>query len=404
MKEAFREPPERRLRIACHIMGGEGWIGGQTYLKGLFQAVRQLPAGQVSLSLLVPAGDQKALEYARSLEADNLVLYPPLRRSRPRWAVHGLIRRVLSRDLVVEAALKKRRIDAVFGPAVVYRYPGVATLSCLPDFQHLHLPEMFSWAERRRRDQTFLRSARAATRVILLNAAAQSDLESFAPRYAHKGRIVRPASCIPEAVYDDNVSEVVERYHLPEKFVYLPNQFWKHKQHVVAFHALKTLKERGVKVTVVCSGYPWDYRHPMHFADLWQQAARWDIRDLVVYLGVIPHEDVLRLMRQSVCVLNPSLFEGWGLTVEEARAVGKRVVLSDIPAHREHHAPKAAFFAPGDSGELAAKLAEIWLAAPPGPDLALEAEARKALPRRLQTYGEGFVAVAREAVEELRSH
>ena len=37
------------------------------------------------------------------------------------------------------------------------------------------------------------------------------------------------------------------------KYFYLPNQFWKHKNHLIVFKALKILKEKDVEVTLVCS-------------------------------------------------------------------------------------------------------------------------------------------------------
>ena len=51
-------------------------------------------------------------------------------------------------------------------------------------------------------------------------------------------------------------------------------------------------------------------------------------------------------------LLNPSRFEGWSTTVEEAKAVGTPMLLSDIAVHREQ-APQARFFAPDDALSLA---------------------------------------------------
>ena len=107
-------------------------------------------------------------------------------------------------------------------------------------------------------------------------------------------------------------------------------------------------------------------------------------------------------MRQSVCVLNPSLFEGWGYTVDEARSVGKRVLLSDIPAHREQDPPKAMFFDPQDCGDLVKKLRQIWGETAPGADVELEAEARRSLSDRLRAYKEAFVSIVQEAFDEVR--
>jgi hypothetical protein len=47
--------------------------------------------------------------------------------------------------------------------------------------------------------------------------------------------------------------------------------------------------------------------------------------------GVVPHAHVLQLMRQSLAVLQPSLFEGWSMSVEEAKSIGKRGLFRTYP-------------------------------------------------------------------------
>ena len=151
-----------------------------------------------------------------------------------------------------------------------------------------------------------------------------------------------------------------------------------------------------MEVFVVGSGYPGDNRHPSYFADLLQKISSWGIRDQVALLGMIPRDHIFALMRQAICVLNPSLFEGFGLTVDEARSLGKRVLLSDIPAHREQNPPKATYFNPYDFEELAEKLRMIWRDAEPGSDIELELEARQSLGERIHACAESFTSVVSE--------
>jgi len=301
----------------------------------------------------------------------------------------------------MEGMLKEHGINVVFGQHLVDEYCHIATLAWLYDFQHIRLPSMFSDEERLKRDRVFDQCARSATRIIVDTESSRKDFASFAPRYVGKVRVLSPISYIPDSVYDSELDSLLKMYHLPEKFVYLPNQFWKHKNHEIVFRAVKGLKDRGIRISVVCTGNPVDYRHLTHFADLFEKLSRWNIREEVLYLGFVPHDHVLMLMRQSLCVMNPSLFEGWGITVDEARSLGKRVLLSDIPAHREQSPAKAAFFDPQDCDDLLEKLGQIWRDVRPGPDVELEAEARRELPERLSAYAEAFTAVAREAVEEI---
>jgi glycosyltransferase involved in cell wall biosynthesis len=98
--------------------------------------------------------------------------------------------------------------------------------------------------------------------------------------------------------------------------------------------------------------------------------------------------------------LQPSLFEGWSTTVEEAKSLGKKLLLSDIAVHREQNPPESVFFDPKNSEELAAKMLKLFTDTSAGPDAALEIAARQNLPIRTNEYAENFL----KAVEIARKN
>jgi glycosyltransferase involved in cell wall biosynthesis len=229
-----------------------------------------------------------------------------------------------------------------------------------------------------------------------MSESVRRDFERFSPQYSHKVRVLRTASFPPELVYDREPRFIQALYHLPEKFVYFPGQFWRHKNHDLVFKAMSILKQKGVRIFLVCDGYPGDYRHPGHFADLLTSLSTLDIRNQVALISTPSQEHLFSLMRQTVCVLNASLFEGFGLTVNEAICLGKRVLLSDIDTHKEQNPPKATFFDPNNCEDLASKLGYVWNQTDPGPDLQLEKRARQELPRYSRASAESLMSVLRE--------
>ena len=58
-------------------------------------------------------------------------------------------------------------------------------------------------------------------------------------------------------------------------------------------------------------------------------------------------------MKDSEVVINPSKFEGWSTTVEEAKSLGKNIILSDIPVHREQNPKWGIYFDPNNPNQLA---------------------------------------------------
>jgi glycosyltransferase involved in cell wall biosynthesis len=392
------------LRIAFTPMGGERWMAGEVIVRNILLSVRELNPPALNLAII---GDGPTIEprlRQKYQAADDFIPYTRPSRFRAGWIADQVSRRVTSKHPSLEKVLKRHQVDVLFGSCLTLRYPSVATLSWMPDFQHRRMPEMFSAEERADRDKTFALTARVSSRIILLSRAVQDDFRVHLPAYAAKTRVLSPITRVPAWVYHDDPGEVLRRYHLPEKFFYLPNQFWKHKNHEAMFRAVKDLKDRGTTITVVCTGFPSDYRATNTFSILWEQLSRWNIRDQIIYLGLVPYDDVLRLHRQAICVVNPSRFEGWGISIDEARSIGKRVIASDLPSHREQSPPSALYFDPADEGQLAPLVEEVWKTAAPGPDRELEAQARIDLPRRLQAYAQDFLAVSREALSEKGGH
>lgn len=72
----------------------------------------------------------------------------------------------------------------------------------------------------------------------------------------------------------------------------------------------------------------------------------------VRFLGTLPTADVHRWLRTAAVLVSLSRHEAFGLAPVEAAVAGARVVLSDIPAHREIHAEY---------------LADVGRLVPPGP-------------------------------------
>ena len=153
-------------------------------------------------------------------------------------------------------------------------------------------------------------------------------------------------------------AEITSRYQLPNSYFYLPNQFWTNKNHRLVVDALAVLKAQGIAVTVACTGKPVDGRRPEYFQELMDHVSGQGLEESFRVLGTVPFRDTQALMRHAVAVINPSRFEGWSTTVEEAKTLHKRLLLSNIPVHLEQAPATGCFFSPDSASELAQRLDE----------------------------------------------
>ena len=225
----------------------------------------------------------------------------------------------------------------------------------IPDLQHRRLPEMFSPRERAARDRNILRLLDQAP-VILVNAAdVASDLAHFYP--PPSGRIIHLpfAPCLDAGWLDE---APVAPGDVERPFFLCSNQFWKHKNHVVLIEAACLARQAGAPIRILFTGETSDYRHPDHFPDLQRRIASAGIGRDVEILGFVPKAEQIRLMRRAIAVVQPSLFEGapGGGAAYNAVALGRPVVVADIPVNHEIEDADVQFFDPFDPADLLAKL------------------------------------------------
>jgi glycosyltransferase involved in cell wall biosynthesis len=141
-----------------------------------------------------------------------------------------------------------------------------------------------------------------------------------------------------------------------------------------------------------------DFRVPGHFRSLREYVAGEGLDSTVRFLGQVPRRDQVQIFRLAAAVVQPSLFEGWSTVVEDAKALGRPLILSDIPTHREQAGEIAAFFRAGSPEDLAKVVEDLWPRLAPGPDLASEQAARARTDRRRLEVGRAFMGIVQEAL------
>jgi len=241
--------------------------------------------------------------------------------------------------------------------------------------------------------------AKKSDAVIVSSHDALKDLRSFVPQYAHKARVLNFVAQPNPLVFTTDRAIAEKKFGIDRKYFYLPNQFWKHKNHIVVFEAIKLLKMKEPAVLLVCSGSMSDYRNIDHMQFLVDFVRSNDLEDNIKLLGMIDQIDLFSLMRNSISVINPSLFEGWSTTVEECKSLGKNMILSDIPVHREQNPPGAKYFSPRDPHELEHLLYHEYRNSSGGPDLTLETLAASCLKKRCREYAETYQGIVLDVLQ-----
>jgi glycosyltransferase involved in cell wall biosynthesis len=351
------------LRVAFTNISRRHWAGGYNYQSNLFAALNRYCPGEIVPVVFAGSSDDPAELAALARIPGVEITQSPAFDRRGSSLLAAL---AWGLDRAAANEFRAGRIDVVFEAARFFGwrlpFPAVAWF---PDFQHRRLPQLFSPAARWRREFGFRAQMASGRSIMLSSESALRDCRALYPGLANDVSVVRFATQAAPDLLTANSPDVLAQYDLPPGYFYLPNQFWRHKNHQVVVDALTILKQRGVDVVVVASGSPEDPREPDHFDSLMRQVEARGLGTNFRYLGVIPLDHVYALLRASMALINSSRFEGWSTTVEEAKSFGVPMVLSDLDVHREQTGSTARYFDADDPEMLADHLSGVSQAAGP---------------------------------------
>ena len=358
------------MRVGLRLFYNPDWMGGVNYVLNWARALKSLPPGErphVTLLAATPAAQTIAEQHADL--GDSIA---PFQQTAS-----------LSLDFVYPAT---QLAEAPFG---------APWAGWIPDWQCRHMPEMFSPRDAARRFLQYRLLAQRPSICVVSSRMADQDTGRLFPQAETPRHVLHFPAVFADEVYQRSAERLAAtraRLGIPERYVIICNQFWRHKNHLVVLEALKRVRREDVHI--VMSGAVSDDRWPDYAGKVHELLAHPDVARRVTLLGPIARDDQIDLVLCALGVLQPSRFEGWSTVVEEARALGLPSLLSEFPVHREQSPAGARFFDPDDADALAVLLDECF-ASPPErltPD-----EARERQAAHVRNCARSFLAIAAEA-------
>jgi glycosyltransferase involved in cell wall biosynthesis len=385
------------IKVAFWYDRPQEYSGGLNYFRNLVYALSKLKGSGISPYLFfgthVDGATIREFEQFATVVTTRL-----LHRRSPLWVIQRVLFEYFGSLHLIKLLVRRYGIEIVSHGVHVYASGRpFRVVYWIPDFQYLHLPELFPASFVAQQVRLIRAVARQSDAVVLSSHAALADFRQIVGDNVTSRVAVLPFVSQPTMLSGEESAEVRRsglkvRHGVAGRFFFLPNQFWVHKNHAVVFEAIRLARDQGISLRLVCTGNLQDYRtrDESHANQMAKFIATNRLEDHISILGSIDYSDVLRLMEESIAVINPSRFEGWSSTVEESKSLGRRVILSDIPVHREQAPALASYFQPDDAAELARVLIEHWNN-PRDVDVQVERRrAKDALERRTLEFARGY--------------
>jgi glycosyltransferase involved in cell wall biosynthesis len=245
----------------------------------------------------------------------------------------------------------------------------VPYIMAVHDLQHRLQPEFPEvsangvWEEREYR---FRNGARDATLLLADSEVGKEDILHFYGPYGVTPDKVKVLPYLPACYLAMDVSEserqrVRTLYHLPERYLFYPAQFWPHKNHVCIVQALGLLKrERRLQVSVVFCGSYSDEIRERTFREVMSLSSQLGVEKQIHYLGYVPDEDMSGIYAEAVALVMPTFFGPTNIPILEAWAFGCPVLTSDIRGVREQVQDAGVLVDPRSMEAIADGMYQLW--------------------------------------------
>ncbi len=334
-----------KKRIGIVFSNDDNWIGGTYYILNLISAINTLEDDKKPYIIIF--SDDK-----NTKQNPTILNYPYLTFHKLSFH-YNIIERMInkfSRILFNKNLLIKKHPKQIADIIFPYNFEiSLAKiphkLAWIPDLQEYFLNDFFTAQVFELRKNHHLKMIGQGLPIVFSSKEAESNFKEIYKEAANKTFVVNFAVTHPP--YENlDMNELKDKYKITKPYFISPNQFWKHKNHQIILEAVRFLKTKEIDFQIVFTGKEYDFRYPEYANELKKFVSENDLTEDILFLGFIDRKEQLQLMNNSIAVIQPSLFEGWSTVVEDAKAMDKLIILSDIAVHREQIQGNVFFFNP----------------------------------------------------------
>jgi len=245
--------------------------------------------------------------------------------------------------------LKKKPFINIFSMNTLYVKNKIGYIF---DFQHRYLPNFFSKREIIQRNLFLKKILNNNDQIIVNSLSVKKDAYKFYSKFRTK------IKALPFAPFlDCNLNELL-KINIKQKFKYfiICNQFWRHKNYETPIIAFKKLFSKNIKLII--TGQLDKNRNLNYFDSIKNKVNELGLNDKVLFYRTLKKKEQLSLIKNSIGLIQPSLFEGGpgGFSSYEAISLGKPLLISNIKVNKEIKYKHIYFFKKNNPDDLKNKM------------------------------------------------
>jgi hypothetical protein len=238
----------------------------------------------------------------------------------------------------------ENNIKIISHTAYAGKNSSVKSIFWMPDFQHLEKKKYFTILSRFKRELNFRLAIKNSHAILLSSNTMFNSFKRYYNLKNLKYYINKFTFLSIKNINQNKINFIKKKYKINSNYFYVCNQYWSHKNFEVIINALKHLQIIKKNILFVSSGSSVGGKNDLYFKSINKLIIKNNLSNNFLYLGIVNKSDVEILMAGCSALVNPSTYEGRNAAVEQAKALKKQIILSNIPAHREQIKQKIFFF------------------------------------------------------------
>jgi glycosyltransferase involved in cell wall biosynthesis len=239
------------------------------------------------------------------------------------------------------------KIDLLFCPftAPTYYKEDIPLICTIYDLQHKSYPSFFSNEEIANRNNYFTEAFNKATLLTVISDYSREKAIEFGKINPKKiRRIYLHTRNNESSKPNHNELFFYKKIGLEKKrYLIYPANFWHHKNHEILITAFGMACHNGLPkdIKLVLTGEPGKRQQELSCG-----VRAFNLQERILFPGFVANNELVNLMENSIGLVFPSLYEGFGLPVVEAMGAGVPVICSNVTALPEIVADAAILFNP----------------------------------------------------------
>jgi glycosyltransferase involved in cell wall biosynthesis len=263
--------------------------------------------------------------------------------------IHSLLPSTFWRTYFMANDINEKNVDIFHGlsgelPVPKLKMPKVVTMH---DVIFLRYPEYYTTFDRKMYEKKFRHACKIADKIITVSKQTADDCIQFFGADARKLEIAYQ-SCDPMFFMPVEMNNITEKHNLPDKFILNIGTIETRKNLLNLVKAMRFIDE---DVSLVAIG-----RRTSYAVQIEEYLKDNHLSHRVKLMHNVPFCDFPAIYAAASVFVYPSVFEGFGIPVLEALAVGTPVATSNLSSMPEVGGDAALYFDPYNIEDIATQI------------------------------------------------